>query len=76
MTWSDTNKPPSLTQSVEQYSMPADPVAYGKQLYAKLRQFDQAAFDYMLIESPPDHPNWLAITDRLQRASYHSSDKN
>jgi L-threonylcarbamoyladenylate synthase len=76
MTWSDTNKPQCLTQSVEQCAMPADPVAYGRQLYAKLRQFDQAAFDYMLIESPPDHPNWLAITDRLQRASYHSSDKN
>ncbi len=76
MTWSDTNRPQPLAQSIEQCSMPADPIAYGKQLYAKLRQFDQAAFDYMLVESPPDHPSWLAIADRLQRASYHSSDKN
>ena len=72
ITWSNTNKPEFSNQFIEQFSMPEDPVAYGRQLYAKLRQFDQAEFDYMLIESPPDHPNWLAIADRLQRASYHS----
>lgn len=71
ITWSNTAKPQLSDQLIEQFSMPADPIAYGKQLYAKLRHFDQAAFDYMLIESPPDHPSWLAIADRLQRASYH-----
>ncbi|ALQ52424.1 L-threonylcarbamoyladenylate synthase [Nitrosomonas ureae] len=76
ITWSNTNKPEFSNQFIEQFSMPEDPVAYGRQLYAKLRQFDQAEFDYMLIESPPDHPNWLAIADRLQRASYHSPDNN
>ncbi|WP_293007093.1 L-threonylcarbamoyladenylate synthase [Nitrosomonas sp.] len=76
ITWSNTHKPKFSDQFIEQFSMPADPVAYGKQLYAKLRQFDQAEFDYMLIESPPDHPNWLAIADRLQRASYHSPNNN
>jgi len=54
--------------------MPDDPIPYGQQLYAKLRQFDHEAFDYMLIETPPDHPAWMAITDRLQRASYHPTD--
>ena len=53
------------------FMMPNDPVAYGRQLYAKLHQADQAAYDYLLIETPPDHPEWLAITDRLQRASHH-----
>ncbi|SEP86350.1 L-threonylcarbamoyladenylate synthase [Nitrosomonas ureae] len=76
ITRSNTNKPEFSNQFIEQFSMPEDPVAYGRQLYAKLRQFDQAEFDYMLIESPPDHPNWLAIADRLQRASYHSPDNN
>ena len=56
--------------------MSADPFTYGQQLYAKLRQFDQAGFDYMLVETPPDQLGWLAVIDRLQRASYHSSDKN
>ncbi|QOJ22740.1 MAG: threonylcarbamoyl-AMP synthase [Gammaproteobacteria bacterium] len=72
ITWSDSNCSRSaLSESIEQFIMPADPVAYGQQLYARLRQFDQVALDYLLVEAPPDHPDWLAITDRLQRASYH-----
>ena len=76
ITWSSIEKSQPSDQSIQQFSMPADPIAYGKQLYAKLRQFDQAGFDYMLVEAPPDQLSWLAIVDRLQRASYHSSDKN
>ena len=74
MTWSDIGQLRPSDQSIEQFSMPADPITYGQQLYAKLRQFDQAAFDYMIIEAPPDRPSWLAITDRLQRASYNPFD--
>lgn len=75
ITWSDIHQSQPQGQSIQQFSMPSDPVAYGKQLYAKLRQFDQEAFDYMIVEAPPDHPAWLAITDRLQRASHNSSDR-
>lgn len=75
ITWSDIHRSQPQGQSIQQFSMPSDPVAYGKQLYAKLRQFDQEAFDYMIVEAPPDHPAWLAITDRLQRASHNSSDR-
>lgn len=74
MTWSDISQSQPSNQSIEQFSMPADPITYGQQLYARLRQFDQAAFDYMIIETPPEHPSWLAITDRLQRASYNPFD--
>lgn len=72
ITWSDSSRSrPALSESIEQLIMPSDPAAYGQQLYARLRQFDQLDFDYLLAETPPDHPDWLAITDRLQRASYH-----
>ena len=74
MTWSDISQSHPSDQSIQHFSMPADPITYGQQLYAKLRQFDQAAFDYMIIEAPPDHPSWLAIRDRLQRASYNPFD--
>ncbi len=70
MTCSEIAPSQPSDRSIEQFSMPEDPITYGQQLYAKLRQFDQAAFDYMIIEAPPDHPNWLAIRDRLHRASY------
>ena len=76
MTWSNTEQLQFSNQLIEHCSMAADPVIYGKQLYAKLRHFDQGAFDYLLIESPPNDPSWLAIADRLQRASNHSSNKN
>ncbi len=53
-------------------SMPNDPESYGRELYAILHQLDQAGFDYLLVEMVPDHPSWLAIEDRLQRASHRT----
>lgn len=72
ITWSDSNRSrPAVNESIEQFIMPSDPAAYGQQLYARLRQSDQMNYDYLLVETPPDHSDWLAIADRLQRASYH-----
>jgi len=76
ITWSSINQSQPSDQFIQQFSMPADPVTYGQQLYAKLRHFDQASFDYMIIEAPPDHPSWFAIIDRLQRASYNPFNNN
>ncbi len=61
----------STHASIQIHSMPANPVLYGRQLYATLRHFDQAELDYLLVEAPPELPEWLAIADRLQRASHH-----
>lgn len=71
MTWSaiTSNKPENPL--IIHHSMPADPLSYGQLLYAKLHRFDQDQFDYLLVETPPDHTDWLAVTDRLQRASHH-----
>ena len=75
--WSPhVDKSKLLNSLIQRFSMPADPIMYGKLLYAKLRQFDQAVYNYILVEAPPDHPAWLAITDRLQRASCHLSTNN
>ena len=52
--------------------MPADSVAYGQQLYATLRQLDGAHFDRLLAEAPPGSAAWLAVADRLRRASYRA----
>ncbi len=45
-----------------------DPVAYARELYANLHQLDQAGADRIVIASPPDGPDWVAIHDRLRRA--------
>lgn len=52
--------------------MPNDPATYGQKLYATMRALDQKGFDRLLVEELPDDPEWLAITDRLKRASFSS----
>jgi L-threonylcarbamoyladenylate synthase len=48
--------------------MPREPSAYAQTLYAALRELDAAGCDVILIESPPDAPEWTAVNDRLRRA--------
>jgi L-threonylcarbamoyladenylate synthase len=48
---------------------PADPDGYAHDLYANLRRLDAARADEILIEAPPSDPRWLAVRDRLQRAT-------
>ena len=48
--------------------MPRDPRAYAQKLYAALRELDTAGCDEILIEAPPDAPEWTAVGDRLMRA--------
>jgi len=73
ITWSVSISVRISNKNIVQFSMPQEPTAYGNQLYATLRQFDQKGFDRLLIEAPPGNPAWLAITDRLQRASQTKS---
>jgi L-threonylcarbamoyladenylate synthase len=48
--------------------MPRDPHAYAQRLYAALRELDTAGCDEILIEAPPEAPEWAAVGDRLKRA--------
>jgi L-threonylcarbamoyladenylate synthase len=48
--------------------MPRDPHAYAQRLYAALRELDTANCEALLVESPPDAPEWAAVLDRLRRA--------
>ena len=51
-------------------TMPANPVIYGQMLYATLRRLDNEHFDRLLAEAPPQKTEWLAVADRLKRASH------
>ncbi len=69
MEWSAQNLSRPENKSIFRFSMPREPDVYGSLLYATLRRFDHERFDRLLIEVPPDEPAWMAIADRLQRAS-------
>lgn len=49
--------------------MPHDPLVYAHELYAILRELDQLNLRQIQIEMPPDEPQWLAVRDRLRRAT-------
>jgi len=48
--------------------MPREPAAYAQRLYAALRELDSAGCEAILVEAPPDAPEWAAVRDRLRRA--------
>ena len=61
---------PGPQDSVELWlRAPADAAAYAHDLYANLRALDAAAADVILIEAVPVGPAWLAVRDRLARAT-------
>jgi L-threonylcarbamoyladenylate synthase len=49
--------------------MPRSPAEYAAALFARLHELDAAGLDVILIELPPDTPEWAAIRDRLTRAA-------
>jgi L-threonylcarbamoyladenylate synthase len=48
---------------------PLDAAEYARLLYAGLRQIDDSGCAVILVETPPDTPDWSAVRDRLMRAS-------
>ncbi len=49
--------------------VPREPRAYARKLYAALRELDGAGCEAILIEMPPDTAEWIAVRDRLRRAT-------
>lgn len=52
------------------FNLVDDPKKMAEKLYSTLHQMDRLNVDLLLIESPPDEPQWLPIRDRLTRASH------
>jgi L-threonylcarbamoyladenylate synthase len=49
--------------------LPADPLAYARELYAAMHQADKEGWDWIGTEEPPGTPEWAAVRDRLKRAA-------
>lgn len=50
-------------------TMPATAAAYARQLYATVRSVDAGDYAAIYIELPPESPEWLAVRDRITRAT-------
>ncbi len=48
--------------------IPHDAEAFARAIYAELHRCDEAGAEWIVVEAPPDLPEWSAIADRLQRA--------
>ncbi len=60
---------PTLPQGVRAVLLPMDAEIVGTRLYALLHELDDAGFERIIMERPPMSEAWLAVRDRLNRAS-------
>jgi L-threonylcarbamoyladenylate synthase len=60
---------PPLPDGVRGVLLPLDAKVVGTRLYALLHELDLAGFERILMERPPDAEAWMAVSDRLRRAS-------
>ncbi len=49
--------------------IPHDAEAFARAIYAELHRCDEAGAEWIVVEAPPDLPEWSAIADRLRRAA-------
>ena len=49
--------------------IPHDATAFARAIYAELHQCDEAGAELIVVEAPPEAPEWRAIADRLRRAA-------
>jgi L-threonylcarbamoyladenylate synthase len=49
--------------------MPFDAREYAAVLYATLHRLDAEGWDWIVLERPPDTPEWAGVRDRLKRAA-------
>ncbi|HWI82797.1 L-threonylcarbamoyladenylate synthase [Ramlibacter sp.] len=59
----------SAAARVVQRRMPDDAALAARELFAVLRQFDDAGVQLIWVETPPPAPDWDGVRDRLQRAA-------
>jgi len=54
---------------LDRSNMPADAAGYAKRLYGVLRELDAEGYDWIVVEMPPDTPEWAGVRDRLERGA-------
>ena len=52
----------------------ADAETWERELYALLRALDEERYGTLIIEAPPETPEWEAVNDRVKRATQRDAD--
>ncbi len=65
---------PSLPVSTRGILLPMDAEAVGSRLFALLHELDDEGYDRVVMEWPPEEEAWMAVRDRLRRASAKESE--
>ena len=52
----------------------ADAETWERELYALLRALDEERYGTLIIEAPPETPEWDAVNDRVKRATQRDAD--
>jgi L-threonylcarbamoyladenylate synthase len=60
---------PSVEDFARVSVLPHDAEAFARAIYAEFHHCDEAGADLIVIEAPPESPEWSGIADRLRRAS-------
>jgi L-threonylcarbamoyladenylate synthase len=68
-THEDASSSDSVGARGRHVSLPTEPDRAAARLYETLHRLDQSDLDLILIELPPDTPEWAAVRDRLIRAA-------
>jgi L-threonylcarbamoyladenylate synthase len=58
---------PAPTSATHHFQMPSISHEYAKLLYAVLREADELGANQIIVERPPETPEWNAVNDRLCR---------
>ena len=60
---------PSAEHFARVSMIPHDAEAFARAIYAELHHCDAAGAELIVVEKPPESPEWAGIADRLQRAA-------
>jgi L-threonylcarbamoyladenylate synthase len=66
----------ALPEGVPGQALPADAEAYAHGIYAAMRALDAGGAGLLLVERPPAGTAWVAVHDRLRRASAGAGDED
>lgn len=62
-------KIPATFRAANVSVIPHDAEAFARALYAELHRCDAAGAELIVVEAPPESPEWAGIADRLRRAA-------